>query len=278
MQPTESGLVVNTGIDYDISVREILETFHEQGVNCASIGGQPSHVASWWSDDALSDLVELCDSLRMTIHSIHCPIGTDHNLCSVDPQILAKTVKGMERAIRAATELGAEAVVFHAYALQDPLFQRVRTIETHLEELILLAEALNVQFAVENLPNEGCVGALYAIMAVMGDRLKFCWDSGHANLPGSGGLSLLDCLRDSLCMVHLSDNDGQTDQHLIPGMGSMDFDKIMKKLAKIGYRGCILLETKRPRGMTLVRAVKLNLEAGRTLLSLREGYTMGLGQ
>ncbi|NLE26298.1 MAG: hypothetical protein GX625_13325 [Clostridiaceae bacterium] len=42
--------------------------------------------------------------------------------------------------------------------------------------------------------------------------------------------------------LHLHDNDGTDDQHLIPGDGLIDWSVVIKKLCETNYPGAIALE------------------------------------
>jgi sugar phosphate isomerase/epimerase len=43
-------------------------------------------------------------------------------------------------------------------------------------------------------------------------------------------------------LVHLSDNDGTQAYHLMPGKGTIEFDKIIKRLKSIGYSGYVIVD------------------------------------
>jgi sugar phosphate isomerase/epimerase len=56
---------------------------------------------------------------------------------------------------------------------------------------------------------------------IKSDKLKFCYDSGHNNCFTPE----IDCLGkygDKLIALHLHDNDGTCDQHLLPFNGTME--------------------------------------------------------
>jgi sugar phosphate isomerase/epimerase len=42
--------------------------------------------------------------------------------------------------------------------------------------------------------------------------------------------------------LHVHDNFGATDNHLLPGHGKLKWNEITKALAEIGYDGCFTLE------------------------------------
>ena len=69
-----------------------------------------------------------------------------------------------------------------------------------------------------------------------------CWDTGHANIEGSQYDDIL-VLSDKLTALHINDNNGLKDEHLLPYMGTMNIDEIMTALLKIGFDGYFTFES-----------------------------------
>ncbi|HOG45995.1 MAG TPA: sugar phosphate isomerase/epimerase family protein, partial [Anaerolineae bacterium] len=67
-------------------------------------------------------------------------------------------------------------------------------------------------------------------------------DNGHAHVVGESAVQAVHMLGDRLFHVHLDDNNGKRDQHLIPGDGSFDFQPFMHALRAVGYEGFISAE------------------------------------
>lgn len=70
---------------------------------------------------------------------------------------------------------------------------------------------------------------------------KFCYDTGHEFLYG-GGYKFLSLYGEKLIALHLSDNHGKYDDHIIPFDGILNFDEITKNIAKCSFNGSIMLE------------------------------------
>jgi sugar phosphate isomerase/epimerase len=45
-----------------------------------------------------------------------------------------------------------------------------------------------------------------------------------------------------LAALHLHDNNGRKDSHLLPGLGTIDWQRVSARLKKTGYQGAISLE------------------------------------
>lgn len=61
-----------------------------------------------------------------------------------------------------------------------------------------------------------------------------CWDTGHANIEGPQYQDIL-ALGDKLRALHINDNMGQKDDHMMPYMGTLNIDEVMTVLLEIGF-------------------------------------------
>ena len=75
-----------------------------------------------------------------------------------------------------------------------------------------------------------------------GDRVGVCWDFGHAQVQGVDQGQQLRLLGSRLKVTHVHDNDGRSDQHLLPFNGKVDWTSVMSALKSIGYAGPFSLE------------------------------------
>ena len=87
------------------------------------------------------------------------------------------------------------------------------------------------------------------------DFVGLCYDSGHAVLTGQD--DLIARHGDRLLVTHLHDNDGESDQHLLPGKGKIDWASELVAIKQSGYSGTINLEVALPDGEQLEDFCKL---------------------
>ena len=131
--------------------------------------------------------------------------------------------------------LGGDAIVLHCLGGADPAERLARMIAT-LRDLEPLARELGVALAVENLTNHDanvlCLTGLYE--AFEPEVLGFCFDSGHANIAGDTDW-LIEHAFPRLKVLHLHDNNGQADQHALPGQGTVDWAKVVAAIRATGY-------------------------------------------
>ena len=71
--------------------------------------------------------------------------------------------------------------------------------------------------------------------------LHACWDTGHANIEGSQYDDIL-ALGDHLRAVHINDNRGKGDEHIIPYLGTINMDEVMHALIDSNYKGYFTFE------------------------------------
>lgn len=68
-----------------------------------------------------------------------------------------------------------------------------------------------------------------------------CWDTGHANIEGMQ-YEHIKAIGNELYAVHINDNRGTADEHLIPYFGTLNMDDVMHGLIDIGYDGYFTFE------------------------------------
>lgn len=71
--------------------------------------------------------------------------------------------------------------------------------------------------------------------------LGACWDTGHANCEGHNYRDLVDLGR-HLVAVHINDNRGGQDEHVLPFCGTVSMDEVMHGLIDNGFAGPFTLE------------------------------------
>ena len=79
-------------------------------------------------------------------------------------------------------------------------------------------------------------------------QLHACWDTGHANCEGAQYNEIIT-LGKELYAIHYNDNHGKSDEHLLPYLGTLNHDEVIRALKEIGFAGYFTLEC----GSSLVR-------------------------
>ena len=73
-------------------------------------------------------------------------------------------------------------------------------------------------------------------------RLHVCWDTGHGNVQGCNQYDDITVLGSELHALHIQDNFGDFDSHLMPMSGTTNFDKVIQALLEIDYKGNFTFE------------------------------------
>ena len=101
------------------------------------------------------------------------------------------------------------------------------------------AKELGIKIAFENTKIKGYQE--YILKNIKNDNVGICLDSGHLHAHFKDELDF-DLLKDKIFCVHLHDNHGEKDEHLIPFEGTIDWDWLMDKLISCNYKGPITME------------------------------------
>jgi protein FrlC len=73
-------------------------------------------------------------------------------------------------------------------------------------------------------------------------NLGILLDTGHTHIVGESAIKAVHAIGDRLFHVHVDDNNGLRDEHLIPGEGSFNFEGFIDALQDIGYDGYLSAE------------------------------------
>lgn len=118
-----------------------------------------------------------------------------------------------------------------------------------VETLLPYAKQTDTLICVENMPfakghSFSEIAEIKRLIATVNDeRVKACFDTGHNNCSQEDIYECIVTLGEDLEALHVHDDLRRQDRHLLPFQGEVDWDKFIKGLQKIGYTGCISLET-----------------------------------
>jgi sugar phosphate isomerase/epimerase len=149
--------------------------------------------------------------------------------------MLRATVKRLELSIMHAQALDACVWVFHPGAGTGistfyPGFGWLQNLKT-ARTLAKIGNEYGVKIAIENVP-EPYPGLMKNVKefeefyANVDEDIGLVVDVGHANINGQIE-SFFRTFKDKIVHVHLSDNDGKSDQHLGIGRGTVNWTRIV---------------------------------------------------
>lgn len=109
-----------------------------------------------------------------------------------------------------------------------------------ISRLVAQAEESGVRLAVENTRQPGHID--YILERLESPALGFCYDSSHDFLHCDSPGDILARWGHRLFVTHLSDNDGLTDKHWMPGAGNGDWSAIARAFPAATFNGFLTLE------------------------------------
>ncbi len=125
-----------------------------------------------------------------------------------------------------------------------------------ISELLDYVKDTDMVICLENLISSPAVnsaeGVMYFIEYFNSKNLGICLDTGHLNLTEKDQVSFINRAGKHIKALHLADNEGQADQHLMPyGKGNVDFVSVIREMKKLNYEGLYNLEIPGERGAPL---------------------------
>jgi len=194
----------------------------------------------------LADAGLLADSLHAYIE-LDMLDGPAFDLSAEDASARGAALEIARRETDFAHGLRCRDIVVHPVGpgeTQNDAFRR-DTFRASAEHLARIAEAADVRFLVENMPppmfGQDAAMLRGIVDEIDSPHLGLAYDAGHANVTGRP-VAVVHDMGPRLWGVHLHDNDGTEDDHLLPGMGTVPFDDVAAALVEVGFAGTFMLE------------------------------------
>ena len=187
--------------------------------------------------------------------------------------------KLIRRSIEAAGLLNAPWIVVHPIHGLDVVGLTHNEIfyknVDYFNRLADYAEKNHIGIAVENMFEgsfESAEDLLQLINEVGRQNVGICWDTGHAHLAKQDQVASILALGKRCKALHISDNNGKYDEHMLPYFGSIDWQSIVTALKNSGYEGDFTYEihntTKNVPIPLRERLLRYTWEVGQELLKL----------
>ena len=194
----------------------------------------------------LNDVKSCADKYGIEFFQVHGSCPRTVGLKTYD-----KPSDNFIRQLKTCEKLGCKYLVIHPYTgdgTEDAKIIYDKNMEMLLT-LIPYAKEYGVVICLENLPFRPLEisksSTLKKLVSQLdSDYVKICFDTGHANVIGENIADTVLLLGKDLKVLHVHDNyGGADDRHYLPYHGSIDWDAFTDALNKIGYDGCLSLET-----------------------------------
>ncbi|MBA3269717.1 MAG: sugar phosphate isomerase/epimerase [Acidobacteria bacterium] len=206
---------------------------------------------------AVLALAEWLEDTRLTLHSVHAPInaslvdghwGSPFSNAVTDEARRRQALTEAEAALAIANAIPYRHLVVHLGVPDDmkpaPSENHREAAHRSVDTLQEMCARVDVQMAIEVIPNRlSTPESLVTFIEedLDGARIGICMDVGHAHLMGDLGDAIEAC-SGHIVTTHLHDNRRKTDDHLIPGAGTIDWPAALMELQKVGYDGPWMFE------------------------------------
>ena len=195
--------------------------------------------------------------LGITFSQVHGPWRVP--IKDATPEDRAERMDKMKKAVRAASLLGAKAMVIHPimpFGIFD--VEKQKTEETwelnlaFMKELAAYGAEHGVIVCLENMPfptfsiskpDKICE----MIDAVGSEHFKMCLDTGHVNVfPELSVADEIKRCQEVIRAFHIHDNDSKADSHALPFFGTIDWETLGQTLANLNLPCPFSYETAPP--------------------------------
>ena len=108
-----------------------------------------------------------------------------------------------------------------------------------IRKIVDYAKELGVKVAFENTKIKGYLE--YIFDNIKNDNIGICYDAGHCHAHFDDEFNY-EFFKNKVFAVHLHDNHGELDEHLLPFDGTINWENVMRKLKECDFKGYITLE------------------------------------
>ncbi|MBR0457669.1 MAG: sugar phosphate isomerase/epimerase [Victivallales bacterium] len=212
--------------------------------------------------ELLPQVLQKAERCRLEFVDAHTPCSSNQWMLNCgDPEQRKNMLEGFARALEFYPDFGIQRAVIHVGNSdhyhehgKDLAWARDLTCDA-LDRLLPVAERNNIIICIENtlFDTDTASELLFYLSKYPSKYLKVCYDSGHANAMEPAPWKTSDQMQDwiqarwkplvqfeenalekllpHVVTCHLHDNHGTHDEHLIPGTGTINWDKCFATLA-----------------------------------------------
>ena len=183
------------------------------------------------------NFTEVVESYGMQI-TVHAPFS-DVNIGSFNEKIRRASLEVLRETIEVAAEMNALVVTMHpGHCSPVSVKNRERYLEIHrksLATIVTWSEEFGIRVGLENMPRFVILDAQTCerLEEIIGDtEIEVTFDVGHLNTTTRNFERFLEVLGDRIVHVHLHDNNGERDEHLALGDGTVPWARVLPRLPK----------------------------------------------
>ena len=236
------------------SLEESIASIKNAGYSALEIMCDTPHAYPPLTDERILQIKNKLKNNEMSISNLNgfmlCAIQDFHHPSWIEDSIefRNKRIEHTKNCIILADKLNAKTVSTQPGGPIEgvPKEKDLKIFETGIKKLIPLLEQTKVKLLIEPEPNlliENSGQFLEFMKRIDNDFIKLNFDIGHFFCVNEDPADLILKLEQFIEHVHLEDiSKDRVHNHLIPGRGVINFEKIFENLEKIRYKGFITIE------------------------------------
>jgi sugar phosphate isomerase/epimerase len=229
--------------DLDSAVKAI----GDAGFEYIEVWGEVPHAYHDWVDaKRLKDTLSAYDMVL----TLHAPF-TDLNIASPFQPVRAAVAKTMDDFVRFGIRLGASIITVHPGSVHN-----IALVSNSTESAVQIIRGMvktsegRIAISIENqarssskylFPLASTVESLEQMLSAV-EGTRFTLDTGHAHVSGLDPVALAQRFGSRFVEVHLSDNCGTSDDHMILGQGTANLDRFVEWASKTDALMCLELD------------------------------------
>lgn len=198
--------------------------------------------------------IQAAAEYNMPITQGHAHFFSREHCERLDAEEITRRENIIKRDIEAAGMCGIKWLVIHPGSYCDDVYySRKISMEKNVEQCKRLGEVAvkhGVGIAIENLAIHKlpcfCASTddLMELLDRLGDDKIFgiCWDTGHGMLNQLDQPAAIRHMGKRLKALHINDNGGQKDEHILPFQGQIEWKPILKALGESGFENDFTFE------------------------------------
>ena len=221
----EKGIVSFESVD----IGELVNCFKKYGISRTFVNSERADF-----DEVMTIFAEngiICENL-------HAPFDKINDMWYGDEKTGGEMLDRLLRAVDRCAENNIPTLVVHLSS-GTPMPEISEPGTKRFEKLFDYVKERDVVIALENQRSLKNLGFFLKRYPTTG----FCWDTGHENCF-TDGIRFMENFGNRLVTLHIHDNRCiyNSDDHILPFDGNIDFDYVARKIAESGYEGTLMLE------------------------------------
>jgi sugar phosphate isomerase/epimerase len=224
----------------------------------------PSIFICDWDHKVRDEFRNMLLSTGKNARSYHMPMSTIDDFSSYDEAAREKAFSRFYANLAEAEFFGVKFIVLHpslGMHERDDRSRKIKQLRCSMKKMENVLKKKKLKLALENLQNNCLGNSLEELLQILEgfDTATFgvCLDINHLNENFKKIPDIVRTLNSQLFTIHLSDYNGISECHWIPGKGVIDWQELINTLNEVKYRGPFNYEISYDATLCLLERIKV---------------------